>query len=188
MALPTASTVTVLADIAQSLWSVQLLKDAAFNGGSMSMNNGRDLVLYVENYALENGITNNREGIRGVSNNVYRLVGSKLGEAQELYATGSGGYVPSPSGQGYTVDVFINHTVTADEAGEMFIQNDDWIGIQGLTTLSIVQSVFQEEVSFLFNSASGTINFDLSATTGNQWTLETGQRITANGLYKIVTP
>ncbi len=67
------------------------------------------------------------------------------------------------------------------------ITNSDWEGLLGLTELGVNQQVFQLNVGFNFNSAQGKIEFDLSGTSGNIYYPQNGDKITANGLYKIVT-
>jgi hypothetical protein len=187
MATP-ASTTTALANISQYLWSCDILKQNAFNSGNLSMNNGRDLVLMVENAALEYGIANNLDGLDGVNNYVYQLVGAKLQQANEIFSTGSGGVVPTPSGSGYYVPYILDVTIDADHAGLTYYQDDSIIGLYGLTELFINQQVFQLDVGFLYNAVSGTINLDLSGSTGNVYTLQLNDKMTSAGTYKIVVP
>lgn len=51
--MPTTSNIIALAKVTQYLWSVSILKDNAFRNGSI--NNGRDIVIYMESKALEYG-------------------------------------------------------------------------------------------------------------------------------------
>lgn len=89
--MPTGSTVSSLAKISQYLWTAQLAQDNAFKGGSKD--SGRDLVLMVENYALQYGINNSLAGLEGVTLNEYRLCGAKLQEANQILTGSSGGGV-----------------------------------------------------------------------------------------------
>jgi len=89
--MATPSTVTEIANISQYLWSAKLAKDAAFGNGNSNINGGRDLVLFVENAALEYGIAQSLDGVQGVANDVYRLCGAKLQEANEILQNGSSG-------------------------------------------------------------------------------------------------
>jgi len=96
--MATPSTVTEIANISQYLWSNKLAKDAAFGNGNSNINSGRDLVLFVENAALEWGVAQSLDGVQGVANDVYRLCGAKLQEANEILQSGSsGGIVVNPS-------------------------------------------------------------------------------------------
>lgn len=51
--MPTTSNIIALAKICQYLYSTSILKDNAFRNGSI--NNGRDIVIYMESKALEYG-------------------------------------------------------------------------------------------------------------------------------------
>lgn len=51
--MPTTSNIIALADITQYLFSVSILQDNAFRNGSI--NNGRDIVIYMEKKALQYG-------------------------------------------------------------------------------------------------------------------------------------
>lgn len=180
MAAP--STVTALADISQSLWTVQLAQSNAFNGGAMGMNQGRDLVLYVQNYALANGIENDRAGVRGVSSNVYRLCGSKLGEAQELLSSGSGGIVPSPSG-GNTSTLYypINVTLTSGDISGMTIVNTDWKNLVQLSPNMILNDVpFTLNVNYSYGILNGVFDFTLSS-----YTPQVGDTVSTFGFKPI---
>jgi len=96
--MATPSTVTELANISMYLWSDKLAKDAAFGNGNSNINSGRDLVLFIENAALEYGVAQSLDGVQGVANDVYRLCGAKLQEANEILQSGSsGGIVVNPS-------------------------------------------------------------------------------------------
>jgi len=185
-----ASTTTQLAKIGQFPWTADLARMAAFGNGNLSMNGGRDIVLLVENEGLEWGIANNLDGLDGVNNFVYQLVGDKLKASMEVFSTGSGGVVPSPSGSGSYQPAFIDYTVVGMPSPNTTITsitNSDWEGLLGLTELGVNQQVFQLNVGFNFNSAQGKIEFDLSGTSGNIYYPQNGDKITANGLYKIVT-
>lgn len=186
--MATAVTTYSLDQISQYLWTVSNAQSNSLSNGANSMNNGRDIVLMIEGAALNYGIEQNLSGLQGVTNDVYRLCGSKLQQANEILATGSGGVVPTPSGTGSYEPYPLYIPITGSGfAGLTFYQSDDLIGLTGLTTLSIINTVFQLNVSFTFNTMTGTINFDLSGTTGNVYTLQNGDIITANGTYKIVT-
>jgi hypothetical protein len=89
--MATPSTVTEIANISQYLWSAKLAKDAAFGNGNSNINSGRDLVLFVENAALEYGIAQSLDGVQGVANDVYRLCGAELQKANEILNSGSSG-------------------------------------------------------------------------------------------------
>lgn len=173
--MPTpATTTTILADISQSLWSCTLLQQNAFNNGANSMNNGRDIVLMLENYGLAYAIDNNLDGVAGLNNYVYQLIGGNLGQSQQLYASGSGGIVPTPSGGGggltpYSIDI----TVTLAESGVGYIQRTELEGIQYLVTLFLLNQVFQLNTDFTYNSAQGKITF-------TNYTVQTGDHITGD--------
>jgi hypothetical protein len=89
--MATPSTVNELANISTYLWSAKLAKDAAFGNGNSNINSGRDLVLFVENAALEYGIAQSLDGVQGVANDVYRLCGAELQKANEILNSGSSG-------------------------------------------------------------------------------------------------
>jgi len=186
--VPTPSTTYNLDQISQYLWSVANLKSNAFNNGTSNLNSGRDIVLMVEGYALYYGINQNLSGLQGVTNDVYRLCGSMLQQANEINATGSGGIVPTPSATGYYQPYAIDHTVTLAESNQTSISNSEWVNLIGLVELFINQQVFQLNVGFTYIPGSGALNFDLSGTSGNVYTLQTGDVITSGGLTKIVTP
>lgn len=187
--MATPSVTEQLANISQYLWTDRIAKNNAFFNGNNNLNDGRDVVLLVQNAALSYGIANNLSGVQGVANNVYTLCGAELAQAQEVYSNGSSGVVPSPSGSGSYQPAFIDYTVTGlnnPNTTVTELQNDDWIGLMGLTEFTMNNQVFQLNVNFLFNSVSGTINFDLSP--NNIYYPQNGDVITATGLFKIVTP
>lgn len=96
--MATASTVNELANISQYLWSAKLANDASFGNGNSNINSGRDLVLFIENSALEWGVAQSLDGVQGVANDVYRLCGAELQKANEVLQSGSsGGIIVNPS-------------------------------------------------------------------------------------------
>jgi len=96
MATPT--TVESLAEISTYLWATKLAKNAAFGNGNSNINNGRDLVLFIENAALSWGVEQSLDGVQGVANDVYRLCGAELQKANEILESGSsGGIIVNPS-------------------------------------------------------------------------------------------
>lgn len=62
--MPTNSTTIALAKITQYLWSTQILKERAFQNGSI--NNGRDIVIYMENGSLVYGQSQNITEVNAV--------------------------------------------------------------------------------------------------------------------------
>lgn len=105
MATPT--TVESLAEISTYLWATKLAKNAAFGNGNSNINNGRDLVLFIENAALSWGVEQSLDGVQGVANDVYRLCGAELQKANEILESGSsGGIIVNPS---TGVATFVNY-------------------------------------------------------------------------------
>ena len=51
--MPTTTNIIALSKITQYLWSCAILKENAFNNGSINF--GRDIVIYMENAALQYG-------------------------------------------------------------------------------------------------------------------------------------
>lgn len=96
--MATASTVNQLANISMYLWTSKLSSSAAFGNGNSNINSGRDLVLFIENAALEWGVVQSLDGVQGVANDVYRLCGAELQRANEVLQSGSsGGIIVNPS-------------------------------------------------------------------------------------------
>lgn len=163
--MPTAQVTNSLADISEYLWSVTIAKENAFRNGSI--NNGRNIVLYMENkslsYALAQGLDTT-----GIDGYVYALIGAKLQQAYEVYSSGSGGVVPSPSGGGivgYT-PYPINITVDVSQTGGMTLSAlvpSDWVGLLLFTECTINQSVYQLNSGFTYNVVTGQFNFSLSS-------------------------
>lgn len=165
--MPTpASTTTLLADISQSLWSCTLLQQNALNNGSLNINQGRDIVLMLENYGLAYGIANNLAGVDGVNNYVYQLIGGNLAQSQELLSSGSGGVVPTPSGGSGTGTYYpINIVVAAgDISGTYTLTNVDWKNLISLSPSAILNDSPQTlNSNYSYNVISGTFDFSLSS-------------------------
>lgn len=111
MATPT--TVESLAEISTYLWATKLAKNAAFGNGNSNINNGRDLVLFIENAALSWGVEQSLDGVQGVANDVYRLCGAELQKANEILESGSsGGIIVNPStGVSTLVDYYDDYVI-----------------------------------------------------------------------------
>jgi hypothetical protein len=120
--MATPSTVTEIANISQYLWSAKLAKDAAFGNGNSNINSGRDLVLFVENAALEYGIAQSLDGIQGVANDVYRLCGAKLQEANEILQSGSSGGIVVNRSTGVSALVFYEDDFTIGNVGAPLLE------------------------------------------------------------------
>lgn len=84
-----------LGHISQYLWSDQLLKDNAFRNGSI--NNNRDIFLYIQNKALIYGNNQSLSGIQGVKNAQYHLCGAKLQLASQILNNGTTGGSVNPT-------------------------------------------------------------------------------------------
>lgn len=162
--MPTAAVTTSLAQISQELWSSTIIKESAFGNGSINKN--RDIVLYMERKALEYGNAQSLDDVSGVNNYVYSLIGSKLQLANEVYSSGSGGVVPTPSGgiTGY-VPYPINIVVQLSQTGSTTLSAlvpSDWVGLVLFTECTINQSVYQLNAQFTYNIISGQFDFALS--------------------------
>jgi len=120
--MATPSTVTEIANISQYLWSAKLAKDAAFGNGNSNINSGRDLVLFVENAALEYGIAQSLDGVQGVANDVYRLCGAKLQEANEILQSGSSGGIVVNQSTGVSSLVFYEDDFTIGNVGAPLLE------------------------------------------------------------------
>ena len=178
--MPSASTTNQLADIATYMWSVNLLQRAAFNGGSIGINEGRDIVLLVENAALSYGIEQSLDGVEGVALDVYRLVGQMLQPANEVLSSGSGGVVPSPTppGSGNLIPYIINIIVSSGQAGSNTLQSGtDWVGLVDLNpTITINNSQFQLNSDYTYNSVTGVFDFSLCS-----YIFQTGDKFSTSG-------
>jgi len=182
--MATNTQVNGYAKICQYLYQVDTLKKNAFNGGGLD--NVHAKALYLVRKAFDWGIDQNISTVSEINPSLYSLCGAKLQKSIAIYSGGSGGVVPSPSGSGSYEPYTLYHVVTAGEAGQTSISNTDWEGIQGFVNLIINQNPpFELNTSFTFNSAQGLINLDLSP--GNIYTLQEGDKLTSQGLYKIVT-
>jgi len=175
--MATSAVVNAYADICQYLYTAQIAKDNAFNNGSL--NNGRDVLLMVQNFALEYGINESKAGLLGVTENVYRLCGAKLNEAQEIYSSGSAGVVVSPtSGSGSYVPYPIAIVVQASQVGAQTLSAlvpSDWIGLLLFTECTINQSILQINSQFTYSVITGQFNFSLygySPQTGDVFTCD----------------
>lgn len=113
--MATASTVNQLANISMYLWTSKLSSSAAFGNGNSNINSGRDLVLFIENAALEWGVAQSLDGVQGVANDVYRLCGAELQRANEVLQSGSsGGIIVNPSTGVSTLVNYYNDYVIGD--------------------------------------------------------------------------
>lgn len=121
----------------------------------------------------------NAQNIIGVGNYVYSLLGAKLQLANQILANGSGGVVPSPSGNTFISPYSIDITISAGQSGVSTYQSDDLIGISNLVELVVNNQPFQLTSGFTYNSAQGLITFV-------SYTLQTSDQITGNA-YKTVT-
>lgn len=115
--MATNATIQDLSKISQYLWSTQIAKDNAFAGGSI--NNGRDLALYIQRKALDYGLAQSLDGITGVATMVYTLCGSKLQLANQVLANGSGGVVNPTTGAGTTLTAYRSQFVVGG-TGDLF--------------------------------------------------------------------
>lgn len=185
--MATNTQVNGYAKICQYLYQVDTLKKSAFNGGGLD--NVHAKALYLVRKAFDWGLDQSISTVSEINPSLYSLCGTKLQQGIAIYSGGSGGVVPSPSGSGSYQPSYIDYTVSGLDNPNITVtslQNDDWKGLMGLTTLAVDQQVFQLNVGFTFSPVNGTINFDLSP--GNIYYPQNNSVITANGLFKIVTP
>lgn len=181
--MATPSTITALADISQYLWTYDIARSNSFYNGTNNMNEGRDIVLLVENAALEWGIENDLDGLQGVANDVYRLCGAKLQEAQEILSTGTGGIVvPPSSGGGVLTPYPINIEVQPSQAGGSTLSAlvpTDWVGLIGVVECTIDQNILQLNSQFSYNEITGVFDFSLYGLT-----ITAGMKFTVNSAFK----
>lgn len=180
--MPTAAVTTSLAQISEYLWGVTILQQNSFGNGSI--NSGRDTVLYMERKALEYGNAQGLDDLSGVNNYVYSLIGAKLQLANEVYSSGSGGVVPSPSGgiTGY-VPYPINITVQLSQVGYTTLSAlvpSDWVGLVLFTECTMNQSVFQLNAQFTYNIINGQFDFSISG-----YYPQAGDKFSCNA-YKVI--
>lgn len=177
--MATPNTIQSLALISQYLYTVQISKDKAFKGGTITPN--RDVVLYTQRKALEYGINQSLTGLQGVANNVYALIGGKLQLANQILSSGSSGIVVNPSsGSGSLTPVSISHAITVAESGVMTLTNTAWKGLQGVNFVIINQSILQAGSQFTFNSVTGTFDFSLY-----NYILQTNDVVTSSGFMPV---
>lgn len=159
--MATASTTYALDQISQYLWTAANAQSNAFNNGANSMNNGRDIVLMVEGAALNYGIEQNLDGLQGVTNDVYRLCGAKLQQANEILSTGSGGIVPTPSGGDTSLQYFpINVSLISGQISGNTITDITWKGLTQLSpTMTLNDSQFTYTVDYSYNIINGSFTF-----------------------------
>ena len=175
------------AAICQYLYQVDTIKKAAFNGGGL--NNVHAKALYLLRYAFDHLVEQGSSNSALLNPYLYSLCGAKLQESIYIYNNGTGGTVPSPSGSGSLIMYPLNIPITGSGfEGETYYQSLDLQWLKGLNNLTIRNQSFDLDESFTFNTSTGLINFDLTTTTGNKYTLQDGDIILANGTYKIVTP
>jgi hypothetical protein len=94
--MPTPSTTISLAKICEYLYTANGLKQGLFFNGQVDPR--RNIQLYMERKAVEYGNSQNLDGIQGVSNYVYTLLGAELQKANEILESGSsGGIIVNPS-------------------------------------------------------------------------------------------
>lgn len=128
------------------------------------------------------------QNIIGVGNYVYSLLGAKLQLANQILSNGSGGVVPSPTPGGSGLSPYpINITIDSSHAGLTYYQDNSLRGVSqsNLVLLTINSTPFQVGTQFLFNSAQGLINFDLTTTSGNKYTLQLGDLITGDSYITV---
>ncbi len=162
--MSTPATTYALDQISQYEWTVDNAKRNAFNNGAMNINNGRDVILMVEGYALNYGINENLAGIQGVTNDVYRLCGAMLQTANQVLTGGTGGGIVPPSGGGGSLIYFpINIVVSSgDISGTYTITNPDWKGLTQLSPSCLLDDTPQTlNTQYTYNIVSGTFDFSL---------------------------
>lgn len=94
--MATPSTTISLAKICEYLYTANGLKQSLFFNGQIDPR--RNIQLYMERKAVEYGNSQNLDGIQGVSNYVYTLLGAELQKANEILESGSsGGIIVNPS-------------------------------------------------------------------------------------------
>lgn len=175
--METPSVTEALANISQYLWTYKIARDNSFFNGNNNLNDGRDVVLLVQNAALSWGVENSLDGLQGVANNVYVLCGATLQESKEVLSSGSGGIVVPPSiGGGGLTPFPINVTISSGQSGVSTLQDSDWIGLEDIVQITINQSVYQLGTGFTFNSVSGTFDLSLSG-----YILQEGDKFTSLG-------
>ena len=159
--MATPSTVTEIANISQYLWSAKLAKDAAFGNGNSNINSGRDLVLFVENAALEYGIAQSLDGIQGVANDVYRLCGAKLQEANEILQSGSSGGIVVNRSTGVSTLVFYEDDFTIGNVGAPLLegQTSFTINIGSGRTFSTASMILTLDQSVLPKSDPNRLSY-----------------------------
>jgi hypothetical protein len=159
--MATPSTVTEIANISQYLWSAKLAKDAAFGNGNSNINSGRDLVLFVENAALEYGIAQSLDGIQGVANDVYRLCGAKLQEANEILQSGSSGGIVVNRSTGVSALVFYEDDFTIGNVGAPLLegQTSFTINIGSGRTFSTASMILTLDQSVLPKSDPNRLSY-----------------------------
>lgn len=188
--MATPSITNSLAKVSQYLWSVDIATKRAFCGGTI--NNGKDIIMYLERKALEYGIDNSLSNIQGVSQYVYSLIGGKLQLANQAYSSGSGGIIVNPSTGTSTLSSLYIQFVVGDIGALL---------VAGSTTFTInigVGNVFQDGafqiycdqvllprnnnnyLSYQVSYAAGIITVVLNAAA------QTGQLYQINGTYLIV--
>lgn len=164
--MATPSTTNSLANIAQYEWSCNLLQANAFNSGAMNINQGRDVVLMVENAALTYGLAQNLSNNTAIGVYVYQLVGQMLQPSYQVLTGGSGGgVVPPPSGGGgsisyYPINVILDSgTITS----QYVITNVDWKGLTQLSpTLTLNDTQYTLNVNYTYSVVNGSFDFSLS--------------------------
>ena len=181
--MATNTQVSGYASICQYLYQVDALKQAAFNGGGL--NNVHAKALLMVRKAFDWGVLHNISTVSQLNPYLYSLCGAQLQKSIAIYNGGTGGVVPSPSGSGTYVPYPLEILITGTDANKTYYQSNDLIGLRGLKTLSIRNTTFDLDESFLFNTSTGYINFVVPFT-GNSYILQDGDVILANGTYKIV--
>lgn len=135
---------------------------------------------------LENNPTD--EDLPRCANYLFAMCGGYAFEAQRLINGGGGGSIV-PSGSTGALNPYpIDVTIDASHAGLTYYQDEDLEGVSEADLVEIVinsNPPFQKDVQFTFNSAQGKINFDMSATTGNVYTLQLNDKMTGSSFKPV---
>jgi hypothetical protein len=108
--MPTPTTTISLAKICEYLYTANGLQQSLFFNGQIDPR--RNLQLYMERKAIEYGNQESLDGLQGVSNYVYTLLGTELQKANQILEAGSGGGIIVNPSTGVSTLIFYEDDFT----------------------------------------------------------------------------
>jgi hypothetical protein len=153
--------VVSVAKIAEYLWNDSIPKEKGFFNGTIDPR--KPVQLYMERIALQYGISQDLNGIPGVTNYVYALCGAKLLLSKEILANGSSGGTVIPGGGGFGVREF-GSFASANQYSISFPLATNttllYASRSANTVTTILTSGTPVDQQVVWDSVTGTLSFD----------------------------